>query len=171
MFQSYPSPLSFLGLFSLNSNFLCDSGVVFLAILSFFGSHWHCSFSRWPTLYLASCIAPVNHSMKTLVRLFYHLQGHWPQSADLQQSSWVGWEIWNLHNTAQLKAHGPGCVSKAHDYFSGGSNLCWMSELVPAGSEQQSSASENCLAWFALLCSMCSVKPEQTCPWALLTLV
>lgn len=64
---------SFWAFFSLNSHFLCDFGVVILAILPFFGSHWHCSFFRWPTRYLASYTAPVNHGMKWL---YCHLQGH-----------------------------------------------------------------------------------------------
>lgn len=41
-------------------------------------------------LYLTSYIAPVNHGLKALVWLYYHLQGHGPKSADLQQSPWVG---------------------------------------------------------------------------------
>lgn len=60
MVQSHPSPLSFLGWFSLNSGFAWDFGLVFLALLSGFLAPTNITVCfRWATLYLASYLAPI----------------------------------------------------------------------------------------------------------------
>lgn len=60
MVQSHPSPLSFSGWFSLNTDFTWDFGLVFLALLLGFLAPTDITVCfRWATLYLASYLAPI----------------------------------------------------------------------------------------------------------------